>query len=325
MTENLPSTDVQNALQVPTKWIPTQIPEAFKITAGNLILSDEEKKVLYREIEETDVEIRPDGLIYLPWMEYATRLREAFGGSWAMVPHSEPKREGDLILWGFFLYIKGQFAGYSIGEQEHREGNKAMSWGDACEAAKSNALMRLCKGMGIGLELWKPSFINAWKKEYAETYEHYNERKQKKQILWRKKAVEPEPEVTPEDNKEEPLDITGDDVVEGEFTEVNSDEVVAGEDLKEEIKDDYEGVEIQSSSGVMTAEERAYVDFITTWKAKSPQGDILEKTLESLNKVEKGWSYQKWDDIKLKTHRRKFMKELKRRVETLLGKGGRDV
>jgi hypothetical protein len=66
-----------------------------------------------------------------------------------------------------------------------------MTYGDAVEGAKSNALMRLCKGIGISLELWKPSFVRDWKNKYAESY--WDEKK--RDTLWRrKKSSGSEPE-----------------------------------------------------------------------------------------------------------------------------------
>jgi len=142
-------------------------------TAGQLKITDDEKDILYKEVDENDVEIRPDGLIYLPWMEYATRLNKAFGTEWSMIPQGMPSFKDNYILWGFWLIIRGHYSGYAIGEQQYYPNNYQMTWGDACEGAKSNALMRLCKGLGITLELWKPSFIRKWKKGNAESYEHY--------------------------------------------------------------------------------------------------------------------------------------------------------
>lgn len=43
----------------------------------------------------------------------------------------------------------------------------ALSVGMAEESAKSNALMRCCKDLGIASELWDPSFILQWKEKYA--------------------------------------------------------------------------------------------------------------------------------------------------------------
>lgn len=159
-------------------------------TAGTIKLTEKQRKILYADVDEKAVEIRPDGLIYLPWMEYVTRLREAFEMRWAIIPRGQPKfgPEKKSIIWGFYLIIEGNLAGFAIGEQEYHADNPIMNWSDACEGAKSNALMRLCKGLGISLELWKPSFINKWKEKYAVTY--WNEDKEK--YFWKKKGEKEE-------------------------------------------------------------------------------------------------------------------------------------
>ena len=171
------------------------------LNSGSVKTTKEQNNILMAPVNVEDVEIRPDGLIYLPWMEYASRLTRAFGMEWDLVPNGMPKFQNNTIYWGFYLVIKNSFCGYSIGEQEYFTSNSRMSYGDACEGAKSNALMRLCKGKGIGIELWKPSFIRNWKENYAEEY--YDDYKHKK--LWgRKQAVksaqnpEPIPNYTPE-------------------------------------------------------------------------------------------------------------------------------
>jgi hypothetical protein len=106
---------------------------------------------------------------------------------WTLIPHGKPdlNPQKSGILWGFFLLIQGKLMGYAIGEQEYYSNNPTMTWGDACEGAKSNALMRLCKGVGIGLELWKSSFLDPWKKKHAERYEYVNSRGETKKG-WRK-------------------------------------------------------------------------------------------------------------------------------------------
>ncbi len=148
--------------------------------AGTIELTKEQMDILYAPVKEDDVEIRPDGLIYLPWMEYATRLRLAFGPP-VMIPYGPPKKLGNFIHWGFWLIIKGKPYGFAVGEQQYFE-NDRMTYGDALEGAKSNALMRICKGLGISLELWKPSFVKEWKAKFAETYE------EKGKTKWRKKG-----------------------------------------------------------------------------------------------------------------------------------------
>lgn len=159
-------------------------------SAGTIELTDEQKKILYSPISDEDIVIRTDGLIYAPWMEYATRLREAFGLNWAMVPDGKPKQgpNQNSILWGFYLVIQGKLVGYAIGEQAYHANNPEMTWGDACEGAKSNALMRLCKGIGVSLDLWKPSYIREWKKKHAESYQDVDKYGNKK-TKWRKKVA----------------------------------------------------------------------------------------------------------------------------------------
>lgn len=152
-------------------------------TVGTVIANEQQQKILYAPVRESDIEIRPDGLVYLPWMHYVARLRDAFGLSWGIIPNGMPKVSNNYIYWGFYLVIDGKLCGFAIGEQQYHPSNATMTYGDACEGAKSNALMRLCKGIGISLELWNPSFVKTWREKYAEQYD--DEIKKKK--LWRKK------------------------------------------------------------------------------------------------------------------------------------------
>ena len=138
-------------------------------TAGTLQLAKEEKAILYAPPKDEFIDIRPDGLIYYQWTEYDKRLREAFGSEWSLVPVSKPQyiKEQNLVLWGFSLIIKGKFCGTAYGSQEYIASNRMMNYGDAIEGAKSNALMRLCKGLGMCHELWDKEFVEAWKKKNA--------------------------------------------------------------------------------------------------------------------------------------------------------------
>lgn len=141
-------------------------------TAGTLILTEKQNDILYAPVNDFDVFIKPDGLIYLSWMKYSERLNKALGGtSWTMLPEGTPKiMNTNLVVWGFHLVIKGSYQGFSLGEQQYFS-NSRMTYGEACEGAKSNALMRLCKGIGIGLELWDKNFIDRWVKTYARSYQ----------------------------------------------------------------------------------------------------------------------------------------------------------
>lgn len=173
--------------------------------AGTVELTQKQKDILYAPVDESLVEIRPDGLIYLPWMEYAKRLRDALGGRWALIPTSEPKIKGDLVVRPYYLVIDGKPMGEAWGEQKYSPNNAKMTWGDAVEGARSNALMRLCKGLGMTLEMWQPTFIKAWIAKYAEDYTENNKK------LWRKKG-----EPKKEDKPGNPPPPPPDDFLEGE-------------------------------------------------------------------------------------------------------------
>jgi len=196
--------------------------------AGTIELTPEQEKILYAPVVDEQVEIRPDGLIYLPWMEYVTRLRKSFGMSWTLIPYGPPKKLGNFIHWAFWLIIKGKPYGFAVGEQQYFE-NDRMTYGDALEGAKSNALMRLCKGLGISLELWQPEFRRKWMPKYAETYlgtypdgKPMLDKQGKQKTLWRKKGIlkseengftppvkDPKPSKPPEKSKEDfPLIMT---------------------------------------------------------------------------------------------------------------------
>ena len=175
--------ETQNEELAVTKKQQAETPQSFQntfdiasmlSTAGTIELTDDQKQILEKPINQNDIEIRPDGLIYAPWMEYATRLREMFGMKWALIPQGLPETMGNFIYWGHWLVIDGKIASYAIGEQAYHPSNRTMSYSDACEGAVSNALMRCCKRIGITLELWKPSFIREWKEKYADTYVDHN-------------------------------------------------------------------------------------------------------------------------------------------------------
>jgi hypothetical protein len=178
--------DVESTLEV--KQSEFQI-ERYMKNAGNVKLTEDQKKILYGKVNENEVEIRPDGIIYLPWAFYVKRLHDSFGMEWALIPKGMPAMRDNLLIWPFYLIVKGSLMGFAIGEQKYFPGNKVMSFTDAAEGAKSNALMRLCKEIGISLELWQPEFIRNWIKNncISEWYVDMN-KGNKKVLLWRKKT-----------------------------------------------------------------------------------------------------------------------------------------
>ncbi|KAG9077307.1 hypothetical protein FS749_010814 [Ceratobasidium sp. UAMH 11750] len=145
----------------------------------------EAAEILMAPIEPMDVEIKPDGLLYLPEIKYRRILNRAFGpGGWGLAPRSGINVSTRIVSREYALVCLGRLVGVARGEQEYfdKEGIPT-----AAEGAKSNALMRCCKDLGIASELWDPRFIREFKaKNCAEAFvEHAKTKKMIK--AWRRK------------------------------------------------------------------------------------------------------------------------------------------
>lgn len=142
-----------------------------------LPLDPSERSTLCRAVLAELVEIRPDGIVYVPWAAVADRLDEALGiGQWCLVPDGKPQLQDSFVCWGFSLIVRGRFAAYAIGEHPD-PGNRRMSLANRAESAKSDALVKCSKALGIFRELWNPGWREDWMQEYAvrvwaKTYEN---------------------------------------------------------------------------------------------------------------------------------------------------------
>ncbi|CEP19113.1 hypothetical protein [Parasitella parasitica] len=141
--------------------------------------------ILLEPVNPEDVEIKPDGLLYLPEIKYRRILNRAFGpGGWGLAPRGEHTISTKNISREYALICSGRFVSQARGEQDYFDVSGLPT---ASEGCKSNALMRCCKDLGIASELWDPVFIRKFKKKHCvEVWaEHVTTKKKKK--LWRKK------------------------------------------------------------------------------------------------------------------------------------------
>lgn len=158
--------------------------------AGTLVLDEKADAVFSEPINPEDVQIRPDGLVYLPWTWYAGRLNRALGRlQWALLPQAGaqkiPMGTSELVVWGHWFVVRGVVVGFEYGECTYRPDNFTMSFGDAAAGAKSNSLARNCKMLGMSLELWNQEWVSAWKEKYAERVRNPNGNRP--EFIWRKK------------------------------------------------------------------------------------------------------------------------------------------
>ncbi|KAH9002211.1 mitochondrial genome maintenance MGM101 [Lactarius hatsudake] len=145
----------------------------------------EATNILQAEIEPLDIEIKPDGMIYLPEIKYRRILNRAFGpGGWGLAPRSETNVGPKIVSREYALVCLGRLVAIARGEQEYFDQSGIPT---ATEACKSNALMRCCKDLGIASELWDPRFIREFKKAHGvEVYAEHLPTKRKRK-LWRRK------------------------------------------------------------------------------------------------------------------------------------------
>jgi hypothetical protein len=153
------------------------------------------RKVLAEPPAPEAVEIKPDGIVYVPGVFYRRQLTRAFGaGGWAIVPRAPARVMGDLVVYPGALYCLGRFVAEAVGECTYRQ-NSNMSYASCVEGAKTDALSRCCKDLGMATELWDAAWRDRWKDEYAEQYqgEKWNPKTNRKEpkTMWRLRSGRP--------------------------------------------------------------------------------------------------------------------------------------
>ncbi|KFY55147.1 hypothetical protein V496_07096 [Pseudogymnoascus sp. VKM F-4515 (FW-2607)] len=151
--------------------------------------SKEAADVLLGAIPTDDVEVKPDGIVYLPEIKYRRILNRAFGpGGWGLAPRGETIVTPKSITREYALVAHGRLVSVARGEQAYFSPEGIPT---ATEGCKSNALMRCCKDLGVASELWDPRFIRRFMKEHAKQLwvEHIPTKKKKQ--LWYRKDDEP--------------------------------------------------------------------------------------------------------------------------------------
>ncbi|KAI9104509.1 mitochondrial genome maintenance protein [Phlyctochytrium arcticum] len=141
--------------------------------------------VLLAPLPEKDIEIKPDGLLYLPEIKYRRILNRAFGpGGWGLIPRGPHTVNKKNISREYALFCLGRFVGQARGEQDYFSEDKLPT---ASEGVKSNALMRCCKDLGIASELWDPVFIDEFKSKHCIQLPTVSGYSNTRKLLWRRK------------------------------------------------------------------------------------------------------------------------------------------
>lgn len=128
-------------------------------------VTEEQQTALLKAPDDDEIEIKPDtfGAVFMSHGGYRKRLNAAFRpGGWALRRLStiDYNEEAKLVYVEYALYAEGRYLGQARGEQKWlgTSDGDGMSHGDAIEGAKSNALMRCCKDLGMAMDLWSKTY-----------------------------------------------------------------------------------------------------------------------------------------------------------------------
>ncbi|KAM7215228.1 mitochondrial genome maintenance protein MGM101 [Rhypophila decipiens] len=151
--------------------------------------SPEAAAILMAPIDSADIEIKPDGIVYLPEIKYRRILNKAFGpGGWGLAPRGELVVGEKVVTREYALVVNGRFVAQARGECQYFSVDTIPTAGEGC---KSNALMRCCKDLGIASELWDPRFLRTFKKACGhEVWVEHVVTKKRRQI-WKRKDCDP--------------------------------------------------------------------------------------------------------------------------------------
>jgi hypothetical protein len=143
---------------------------------GTLKLSRIQRGKLTFPINDAIAAIKPTGEVYVPGVHYRRLLNDVFGsGAWGLRPLSTVQldlRTGDdkgrnIMYREYALVVNGKVASVVIGEAEYHPNNARLTWADAAEALRTNALSRACKDLGVFSEAWDPQWTAAWRRKHA--------------------------------------------------------------------------------------------------------------------------------------------------------------
>jgi hypothetical protein len=142
----------------------------------------EQQAILAAPLDENEIQVKPDdGELYMPQVHYRQRLVRAFGmGGWAIRSNGAPvvdrtttttKGEASpTVFYTGLLYVGGRFIAEAMGEGRWITSNPKSDYGTALEIAKSNALVRCCKDLGMAWQIWDRSWTKKYKDEHTICY-----------------------------------------------------------------------------------------------------------------------------------------------------------
>lgn len=146
------------------------LPAAAYERLGQFALTEEQEAILNEPTPANEVDIKPDGTVYVSHEYYVRLLNRAFGRmGWTMVPGSpltaRPGTEEYYQRW--VLFVGGVYASEALASRVFYPDNRNMDLSDVAESIKSDCKRRVCKDLGIATEPWQRRWAANWKRENA--------------------------------------------------------------------------------------------------------------------------------------------------------------
>ena len=77
---------------------------------GSVSFSNEQADTLLAPVNSGDVEVKPDGILYLPEIKYRRILNKAFGpGGWGLAPRGESIVTSKLVTREYGMVVQGRY------------------------------------------------------------------------------------------------------------------------------------------------------------------------------------------------------------------------
>lgn len=179
--------------------------------ADSRIIRDarEVSRILTAPADLSTLDVKPDGAVYFSHVHARRRLNEAFGPAphgwkflraapeWSITKAMRYDKEVVTVAAEFNLYVREPSGAWDLrsqamGEGEYHSNNPNAGFTDAAEVAKSQALTRCCKDLGIGSECWDKRFTEAFRREHCIRVWVQPDRGNPK-WQWRRKDADPFP------------------------------------------------------------------------------------------------------------------------------------
>jgi hypothetical protein len=72
-------------------------------------VTEEQYAALTKPLDERDIEVKPDGVIYLPEIKYRRRLNEAFGPmGWGIIPRGDAVAGDSIVTREYAMIVNGR-------------------------------------------------------------------------------------------------------------------------------------------------------------------------------------------------------------------------